>query len=180
MARRQFRPIPELTQKDIDRFWSKVDKRGPDECWPWKPAIKTGDHGMFGIRSDVYCAHRVALFVGTGKDPLEKDSCHTCDYPPCCNPNHLFAGFAKDNIDDMIRKGRKVQVTGESHPRARLTWEQVQDIRKRYRKGRQTKENRHLGSFALAKEFDITVTQLLTIARGDQWKAQSHLSAENS
>lgn len=39
---------------------------------------------------------------------IDDDRCalHTCDVPECINPDHLYAGTAKDNTADMVRRGR--------------------------------------------------------------------------
>ena len=31
---------------------------------------------------------------------------HSCDNPRCCNPNHLSVGTQRDNILDMVKRGR--------------------------------------------------------------------------
>lgn len=60
--------------------------------------------------------HRVAAHLWLG---LQLDSpllvCHHCDNPACCNPAHLFIGTERDNTQDAIRKGRKVQSTPKTH-----------------------------------------------------------------
>lgn len=38
--------------------------------------------------------------------PSGKQACHTCDFPPCVNPDHLFAGSQSENIIDSVLKGR--------------------------------------------------------------------------
>lgn len=84
------------------RFWSKVDRRGPDECWPWLAAKSATRYGVF----DKTRAHRVAYALTHGLIPEGRIVCHRCDNPPCCNPAHLWLGTPKDNTADMVAKGR--------------------------------------------------------------------------
>lgn len=91
-------------------FWTRVDRRGPDECWPWTASRQTGGgYGVFTREGRTKYAHRAALEEAIGR-PLAAGefACHTCDNPPCCNPAHLFVGSALDNHRDMSRKGRNL------------------------------------------------------------------------
>lgn len=96
-----------LSDKDIARFWSKINVRGANECWNWKQSTRGSlGYGQFRIEDKICDAHRVALELMKG--PLKKGRyvCHSCDSPKCCNPRHLFAGTQKNNMDDMTDKGR--------------------------------------------------------------------------
>lgn len=96
----------EVTERDVIRFWSKVERRGPDDCWPWRGATD-GRYGQFSVKGRRFKASRVALSLVTGVSlNTEKLACHKCDNPPCCNPAHLFWGTMSDNIRDAINKGR--------------------------------------------------------------------------
>lgn len=106
------KPIPELSAKDIARFWSKVDVRGPDECWPWKAGVSERGYGVISIRQGSFRANRVSLLID-GRDPGELLACHSCDTPRCCNPAHLWVGTSADNNADMTAKGRQVFPRGE-------------------------------------------------------------------
>lgn len=115
------------------QFWSKVEIGNPNACWEWRPSIESGWYGSFrGVPT-----HRQAyIFVHKilGKDAKV---CHSCDNPPCCNPNHLWAGSQADNVRDMMEKGRgwsRGRPGGRKGGRPRkLTDAQVSNARKRYR-----------------------------------------------
>ena len=89
---------------NAEKFWSKVNKGGADECWPW---LKANRYGQFYIGNGMAKpAHRVAYELTYGDIPAGLLVCHHCDNPPCCNPAHLFVGTVQDNMRDKISKGR--------------------------------------------------------------------------
>lgn len=96
-----------------ERFWSKVDKRGPDECWPWlaRAVAKKDGRGLFWNGHRMIHASRAALML-EGRLAWEGDTrhaLHTCDNPACCNPAHLVVGTNHENILDCRDKGRMAQ-----------------------------------------------------------------------
>lgn len=113
MSKITCKPFPDLTDKQIARFWSNVDRKGPDDCWLWTGSVGSMGYGKFNAQYKTFLAHRVALFLTSGKDPFPLYACHTCDvrytditYRLCCNGAHLFPGTQADNIADMVEKGR--------------------------------------------------------------------------
>lgn len=89
-----------------ERFWTKVDRRGPDECWPWQGSTD-GRYGEFWADGRKTKAHRVAWELANGRPfPEGLHACHTCDNPPCVNPEHIFPATHQENLQDAERKGR--------------------------------------------------------------------------
>jgi hypothetical protein len=113
-----------------ERFYKKVEKRGVDECWLWLGAINAHGYGNFNIHGKTVLAHRVSYFLST-EDPADGDLiCHSCDVPACVNPRHLWRGTPKDNMVDMVSKGRvkTVSMPGEQNPRAKITADMAREI----------------------------------------------------
>ncbi len=101
------------------RFWSKVDKRGPDECWLWTASYnpETG-YGAFWFEGKTITAPRMSFFLKHKKWP-KPSCCHHCDNRACCNPAHLFEGTQGDNIRDMFAKGRNNPVSFKNLSRSK-------------------------------------------------------------
>lgn len=94
----------------VARFWSKVDVRRPNECWPWQEKSRNEhEYGVFRPtkESGVVKAHRFAWALANGELPGTGKVRHKCDNPPCCNPVHLLRGTQADNIADMHERGRR-------------------------------------------------------------------------
>lgn len=73
--------IPNLNTKQLQRFWSRIDKRSPDECWPWTGYRIRQGYGSIEFAQIAYRVHRVAYFLYYHQQPGAFFVCHTCDNP---------------------------------------------------------------------------------------------------
>jgi hypothetical protein len=91
-----------------ERFWSKVDIKGKDECWEWKASTDRKGYGQIGYpdRYSIVRSHRVAWELTNGPIPDKMLILHKCDNSKCNNPNHLYCGTHSDNICDAITRNR--------------------------------------------------------------------------
>jgi len=90
-----------------ERFWRMVDKRGPDECWPWLGSIGTKmGYGLLNVEGRSISAHRFSFLLYYGEIPGGAHILHTCDNPPCVNPTHLRSGTNADNVADKVSRKR--------------------------------------------------------------------------
>ena len=94
-----------------DDFESKIDKT--DDCWEWKGWKDKDGYGGLSYKGVTYKAHRVSYELYSGIAPGDKCVCHSCDNPSCVNPDHLWLGTQKENVHDMIAKGRRVLLKGK-------------------------------------------------------------------
>lgn len=153
-----------LTEKDLIRFWEKVDKGDDGACWNWTAALNHGGYGVFGLfpRSAVKATH-VSWNIHFGEIPNGLWVLHTCDNPSCVNPKHLFLGTAQDNMDDKVKKGRHAATVGERNKSHKLSYEKVLEIRQRYALGNTTYRE-------LSNEFGVSEVQIGNIVRLEDWR----------
>jgi len=101
----------------LNRFFAKV--RADGECQTWTGARQSGGYGALRINGRNVRAHRIA-WVLAHRAPVPEGMVirHRCDNPPCCNPEHLVLGTRRDNVRDMIERGRSpILATGHTHSR---------------------------------------------------------------
>jgi hypothetical protein len=100
---------PRPIKSAADRFWSRVDQRGNDECWPWLGGTNIRGYGRFrrGRKaSGMMGAHQFSYELHHGQIPSGLVVMHRCDNPCCVNPAHLSVGTFQDNSIDCRIKGR--------------------------------------------------------------------------
>lgn len=163
----------ELSENFPRRFWEKIEKR--DGCWAWSGAKTKMGYGNIwrgipkrpGFIYMIY-SHRAAWVLLNGPIPDGLQVLHKCDNPQCCNPEHLFLGSAKDNMDDKVRKGRAR--TGLHHGTrngcAKLTDDKVRSARGMARNEGKT-------STELAAVFGVSEWTMRYALNGKTW---SHVS----
>lgn len=165
-----------LTEKDIARFWSKVDKGDGSGCWNWTGTLNHKGYGRFAIGQKEPFAHRISYRLHIG-EPGDLFVCHHCDNPRCVRPDHFFLGTNLDNLLDSIAKGRRRVPRGDAHylrqnpekaPRgeanknSKLTSKQVKEIRASY-------IPRKVSCYALAKKFNVSAGLIHHIISRKTW-----------
>ncbi len=155
-----------LNNNDINRFWKYVDVRGDNECWEWTAGKSDWGYGLLTVSGKRLKASRISWWIHKNQDPWELDVLHTCDNPPCCNPNHLFLGTQKDNSQDMTQKGRHGRLgdgmPGERNGNHKLTEKDISEIRMKY-------IPREYSLSMLAKEYGISKRQIERIVKNKSW-----------
>lgn len=110
-----------LTEKRILHFLSKISiPNDRNACWEWKDACSSNGYGNYRLGKKKVRPHRVSYWIFKGEIPEGMLICHQCDNKICVNPDHLFLGSPKENMKDMVAKGRNRTRHGESHWWAKL------------------------------------------------------------
>ena len=160
------RRVEKISPKIIsleERFWAKVDRsNGPDACWEWQGS-KSGGYGLFSIDRIAHKASRVAYTFTKGPITDGLFVLHSCDNPPCCNPEHLRLGTYRDNTDDKMKRGRARSGIGERHGSAKLTENEVREIYRNYSSGFENISQ-------LATRFNMDFSTIHSIVTGESWK----------
>ena len=108
-------------------------RANPSGCWIWTGARNSFGYGLMELhglgRRNCTGAHRVSWMLHRGEIPPGLNVLHRCDVPACVNPEHLWLGTYKDNMQDSIAKGRANLcrmrgITGSAHPASKFTDDQ--------------------------------------------------------
>lgn len=134
-----------------------------NNCWLFTGGSKNSFHGSLWIDGKSIQVHRYAWELTQGEIPKGLFVLHKCDVGMCVNPLHLFLGNQQDNIADMDAKGRANRAQpGSKNGRARLTAEDVIEIRKRAESG--------VAPIVIFRDYDVGLTTINKIIRRELWK----------
>jgi hypothetical protein len=151
---------PELIQgSDAARFWNFVKKGTADSCWEWQSTTNQSGYGKFWLHGKTVIAHRVSFLINNGPIPLGEQIRHTCDNPPCVNPKRLLTGTGKENAADALKRDKYRR--GSRNGRARLTEDQVIEIRNGWRQGET--------QVSMARRFGVSKSAIQWVLNGRNW-----------
>jgi len=144
----------------IERFKNKIEPITESGCWIWMGTLHSFGYGWFWLNGTVKLAHRISWEIFKGTIPRDKCILHKCDIPYCVNPNHLFLGTRIDNNIDRDKKKRVA--SGEKQGHAKLTINQVNEIRSLY-------IPRKMSSYKLAKKYGVSNSNIMKIINKQSW-----------
>ena len=130
-------------------------------CWEWQGHRDRQGYGRVGRDHKNLAAHRYAYSQVHG-EPTGVVR-HSCDNPPCVNPDHLLDGTQADNIADRQARGRHRpgRLLGEAHPQAKMTEASVRGVRLMHENGWRTAQ--------IAAYYGVSNKTIRLFVRGLTW-----------
>lgn len=144
---------------DTARFSKFVTEGEASQCWEWQSTRNNRGYGKFWLNGRSDLAHRASYKIHTGPIPTGLQVRHTCDNPPCVNPAHLILGTGLENARDAVERGRYCR--GVDNVRAKLTPEQVHEIKKCWSQGET--------QVSLARRHGISRSAIQWVLNGRNW-----------
>lgn len=148
----------------IKKKYEKNVIREEKDCYGWKGSIQSLGYGMLiDGRKNQILSHRASWIINKGQIPDGEFILHYCDTPICSKIDHLFKGGYKENMQDMIKKGRgKGQFKkGIKAYNRKITEEQIRSIRN---------EEFQISCIKLAKKYQVDKSVILDIKHNNTYK----------
>lgn len=104
--------------KTRKRFFDKVcQPANKKACWFWTGATRGGYGWIYAVRTDGKLernAHRISWEIHNRKFfPSSLVARHSCDNPPCVNPEHITPGTGSENAMDAVSRNRWTGKSGQ-------------------------------------------------------------------
>ena len=160
---------PNMSDSEFYNWFQTRLKSTEHDCMEWTGQKLPKGYGHVKIHGKKIQTHRYVLAKKLGRE-IREGMCalHTCDNPPCCNPNHIWEGTNQENVNDKISKGRAAVVKGEKHGCSKLTEDMVITIKQ---------TGRTISQRKLAAEYGVSSTIIYKILKGVIW---NHVSVPES
>lgn len=153
-------------KQTMEQGFNKFVIKNKEGCWGWSGcAPKNPGYGQFRYSMKKIRAHRASWIIHFGEIPQDMLVLHKCDNRTCSNPEHLFLGTDKDNLLDMIKKGRHpiVGQRGEKSKCSKLTNDQVLQIKELFKTENSNKK--------IANLFNVHPGTIGSIKYGRNWRS---------
>lgn len=116
------------------KFERRISPEPNSGCWLYDGEHVPFGYGRFRISGKRgspirVLAHRYAYELWVGKIPDDMVVMHLCDNPTCCNPSHLKAAPQRENVIDMVQKGRRDYAAGDNNKRSKYSDSLIRYIR---------------------------------------------------
>jgi hypothetical protein len=123
-------PVPKhWSHKQRLDYYTRIDESG---CHIFTGTIGNHGYGRLRINDVEYTTHRLAWALANGPIPKGLHILHNCDVRACVNPAHLRLGTNRENVDDMMSRGRwgppRSHPKGSSSPVSKLTEKQALEL----------------------------------------------------
>ncbi len=140
-------------------------------CWEWTGKINSNGYGQINLgKNNIVSASRFSWIYHFGEIEDNLYVLHKCDNRKCVNPDHLFLGTQKDNIQDCYNKNRmpsKFGIKHKKHKRTvlinniarKLSFEDIKTI-----KNKLTDQEVNLSE--IAREYDLSRQAIWLIKKG--------------
>lgn len=147
------------TETFEQRFMKYISIDQKSGCWIWTGNLDFYGYGRFCYKRKSYRSSRAAFLIFKNIDPKKLNACHKCDNPACANPDHLFLGTQKQNMEDCFLKKRTAY--GQKNGMSKLKEEDIPNIFKLAKEGYLHRE--------IAEKYNVSRSAIGSILNKVRW-----------